>query len=165
MITLRNFIQDDCVSLVRVLNDADVTQFLSSKIPYPYTHDDAMWWVTEGSKAGVVRAIEVNGQLAGCIGVNPGEFEYRHSGEIGYWLAKEYWRQGIASEAIRQIVELVFTETELMRLFACVFSDNLASQQLLLKSGFKQEAVLQKAIYKNGRYYDNHLFALLKQAV
>jgi len=42
-----------------------------------------------------------------------------------------------------------------------VFAGNHASMQLLLKSGFNEEAILKKAIYKNGRFYDKHVFAKL----
>jgi RimJ/RimL family protein N-acetyltransferase len=46
--------------------------------------------------------------------------------------------------------------------FAPVFSGNAASIGLLLKCGFTQEAVLQKAFFKNGQFYNNHIFAKLR---
>lgn len=148
MITLRPFKKSDVTPLVSILNDAEVTRYLSSKIPSPYTPDDAIWWIEEGSQQGVIRAIEYEGQLVGCIGVNRGEFEYSRSGEIGYWLAKSHWRQGITALAIKQIIHMVFAETDIIRIFGAVFSDNLASRRLLLKCGFVEEAKMAKAIYK-----------------
>jgi len=162
VILLRNFSENDTESLVAILNDDSVTQFLSTKIPSPYTKQDALWWVNEGSKGELIKAISFNGILVGCIGVNRGEFEYQRSGEIGYWLAKEYWRQGITSIAISQMSEYVFSNTDIVRIFASVFSDNNPSMQVLLRSGFKQEAVLQKAIFKNGQFYNNHIFVKLR---
>lgn len=159
---LREFRSGDEQELVAILNDEDVVRYLSSKIPYPYTFEDASWWINQGSRSGTVRAIEVNGKLVGCIGVNPGEFEYHRSGEIGYWLAKNHWRQGISKQAIKQISELVFSTTDLERIFGVVFSDNIASQKLLLSCGFEQEAVLKRAIYKAPHFYDSHIFSLLK---
>lgn len=164
MIDLRDFRQEDIEPLVIILNDPDVTQYLSTKIPQPYTQDDALWWVNEGSKLGYIKAITLDGVLVGCIGVNRGEFEYSRSGEIGYWLAKPYWRQGITSLAIGRMLDFVFTQTDIERIFAAVFSDNQPSMRLLLKSGFSQEAVLQKAIYKNGHFYHSHIFTFLRQS-
>lgn len=159
MITLRDFNHNDIDKLVTILNDIAVTEFLSTKIPSPYTKDDARWWVDVGSNNELIKAISYHGELVGCIGVNQGEYEYERAGEIGYWLDKNYWRKGITLNAIQQITELVFTTTTMVRIFASVFADNQASMQLLLKSGFHPEAVLKKAIYKNGHFYDNHIFA------
>jgi len=162
VILLREFTQNDTERLVAILNDDSVTQFLSTKIPSPYTKEDALWWVNEGSKSDLIKAISFNGILVGCIGINRGKFEYQRSGEIGYWLSKEYWRQGITSVAITQMLEYVFSNTDIVRVFASVFSGNNPSMQLLIKSGFKQEAVLQNAIFKNGQFYNNHIFVKLK---
>jgi len=163
VILLRDFTENDIGRLTLILNDVSVTQFLSTKIASPYTKENALWWINEGSKGDLIKAISFNGIVVGCIGVNRGDFEYQKTGEIGYWLDKEYWRKGIASAAIQQISELVFSNTDIVRLFASVFSGNEASMQLLLKSGFKQEAVLENAIFKNGSFFNNHIFAKLKQ--
>ena len=45
MFTLRDFQFHDTQRLVEILNDSDVTAFLSTKIPQPYTKADALWWV------------------------------------------------------------------------------------------------------------------------
>ncbi len=164
MITLRAFAPADVPELVKLLNDEAVTRFLSTKIPQPYTQDDATWWVEEGSLLAMNRAIEFNGKLAGCIGVNRGEFEYVRSGELGYWLRGGFWQRGIASAAVRQMITQVFEDTDIERLFATVFSGNQASMALLRKVGFAEEAVLQRAIFKNGQFHNSHIFSLLKQA-
>ncbi|WP_404389635.1 GNAT family N-acetyltransferase [Pseudoalteromonas phenolica] len=161
-VTLRDFQLSDKEKLLQVLNNPLVTQYLSSKIPSPYTEQDAVWWINEGSREGFVKAICYEGKFVGCIGVNPGEFEYQRCAELGYWLDSDYWRKGITSEAISLLVSDVFSNTDIVRIFASVFSPNIASKQLLLKSGFFPEAVLKTAIFKDGRFYDNHLFAMLK---
>ena len=162
MTTLRDFKMGDVGRLVDILNQPSVIQYLSTKIPNPYTKEDAMWWVQEGSTQGFIRAVEYEGELVGCIGVNPGNFEYERSGEVGYWLCSSHWRKGIMRDALRQIIALTFSNTSIERIFACVFSSNLASQKLLLDAGFKQEAILQRAIFKNERFYDSHIFAILR---
>ena len=75
MIELRPFIEEDIPQITKVLNDPEVVKYLSSKIPYPYTEEDAHWWVIEGSQSGYIRAIVKDGLMVGCIGVNQGDFE------------------------------------------------------------------------------------------
>jgi RimJ/RimL family protein N-acetyltransferase len=162
MVTLRNFEISDVDRLVEILNQPSVTQFLSTKIPYPYTKEDAIWWVQEGSNEGFIRAVEYEGELVGCIGVNPGNFEYERSGEVGYWLCSSHWRRGIMRDALRQIIDFTFAHSDIERIFACVFSSNNGSQKLLLSAGFEQEAILRRAIYKNGCSYDSHIFSILR---
>jgi RimJ/RimL family protein N-acetyltransferase len=162
MIKLRTFKQKDKNKLLHILNDSNITKYLSTKIPEPYTSVDADWWISKGSTQSIIRAIEIDNELVGCIGVNQGEFEYALSGEIGYWLAKEYWRKGIMAQAVNQMVTEIFTSTEIVRLFASVFSENIGSMRLLEKCGFKLEAIHKKAIYKSNRFYDNHIFVKQK---
>ena len=162
MIKLRTFKQKDKDKLLHILNDRNITQYLSTKIPEPYTSLNADWWISEGSNQSIIRAIEIDSELVGCIGVNQGEFEYARSGELGYWLAKEYWRKGIMVQAVNQVVTDIYNSTEIVRIFASVFSENIGSMKLLEKCGFELEAIHKKAIYKSNRFYDNHVFVKLK---
>jgi len=162
MIILRKFKEEDKVQLSHILNEPEVIKYLSSKIPKPYTLQDAQWWISTGSKISIVKAIELNGTLIGCIGANRGEFEFQRSAEIGYWIAKDYWRQGVATHAINELIPLIFTTTDIVRLFASVFSENTASIRTLNKCGLKLEAIHKKAIYKDGKFYNNHIFSILK---
>lgn len=161
MIILRDFNEGDTEPLLSILNNQEVIKYLSSKIPAPYTLEDAKWWISTGSRMGIVKAIDLNGSLIGCIGVEKGEFEYQRSAEIGYWIAKDYWRQGIATQAIKEMTSLIFNTTDVVRLFASIFSENIASMRVLSKCGFELEAIHAKAIFKNGKFYNNHIFNLL----
>lgn len=162
MLTLRSFQQQDMERLVFILNEPDVVRYLSSKIPTPYTVEDAQWWISTGSQMGIVQAIELNGMLVGCIGADRGEFEYNRSAEIGYWIASDFWRQGIATQALNQFVPHVFDTTDIVRLFASVFSENIASMKVLTKCHFAHEATHKKAIFKDGKFYDDHIYSILK---
>ena len=162
MITLRNFIESDTKQLIAILNDKDVTQYLSTKIPSPYTEEDALWWINEGSQGELVKAIIFNNTLIGCVSVLAGEFEFNRTGELGYWLAKEYWQQGITTKATSMLLDTVFTKTNITRVFAYVCEDNLASMKLLQKLGFEQDAILKNAMFKHEQFFNAHLFSLLK---
>ncbi|MDC9503713.1 MULTISPECIES: GNAT family N-acetyltransferase [unclassified Pseudoalteromonas] len=162
MITLRDFKPKDAPHIINTLNDEQVTRFLSSKIPFPYTQADADWWINQGPKSGIVKAIVVDEQFAGCIGITPGEFEYSRSGEIGYWLNSHFWGQGVMTHAISHICDDAFKSSNLNRIFGAVFAGNTGSIKALTKCGFKAEAVLKQAIYKHGVFYDSHIFSKLK---
>ncbi len=159
MLLIRNFSHQDKSHLIRYLNTPNVTRFLSSRIPSPYTVDDATWWIEQGSKNGIIRAIEVDGVFVGCVGAEPGQFEYAYSAEVGYWLAEPFWGKGYASKALALLVNEVKNNSEIVRLHASVFAGNQASCRMLEKCGFITEGYLKRAVFKQGAFYDTHLYA------
>ncbi|MCQ8877476.1 GNAT family N-acetyltransferase [Pseudoalteromonas shioyasakiensis] len=161
MLRLRDFKPKDQALLINYLNNPDVKRYLSPKIPSPYTVDDARWWVETGSKAGGIFAIEKDGLFIGCVSAIAGELEYCKSAEVGYWLAKEYWGQGIVTAALALLIAQVQATTDIVRLHAVVFEGNTGSSKVLLKSGFKHEALLEKAIYKEDCFYNANLYGQL----
>lgn len=63
--------------------------------------------------------------------------------EIGYILAREHWRQGLAREALSLIIDHGFSTLGLRRIFADTDPDNAASIGLLRALGFKEEGLLR----------------------
>lgn len=80
-------------------------------------------------------------QIVGCAGFLPSASSYLDipttEAEIGYWVAKERWGQGIATETTKAVVELCFERLEYQRLWCTSFSGNLSSQRVQSKCGFK----------------------------
>jgi RimJ/RimL family protein N-acetyltransferase len=64
---------------------------------------------------------------------NIGSFEREGLREVGYWIGREYWGQGIATQAL----ELFLREVQRRPLFARVAQHNVASLRVLLKCGFR----------------------------
>jgi len=162
MITLRQFKATDSDLLLKYLNDADVTQYVTNAIPQPYTLADAHWWIDHSRDCEHIKAIEYQGELVGCISATLGDFEYNRSAELGYWLGKAFWNQGIATEAVSLFGNTLFNSTNIERLFVSVVSENTASIKVLEKNGYILEGTLRKASFKNGRFYDEVLLAKLK---
>jgi len=162
MITLREFHPSDLEALVRMLNNENVTRYLSSRIPFPYSKSDADWWISKGSKEGFVKAISVDDKLIGCVGAEPGRFEESRTAEIGYWIGESYWRAGYATTAVQQLTATLFSTTDIVRVFAPVFSPNQASMRVLEKCGYELEGIFRRGCYKNGQYYDKHIFAKVR---
>ena len=156
---LRDYKAEDCASLVALLNNPNVTRYLTARIPNPYTEQDARLWIAKQSKEGINRAIEYDGTLVGAIGVRPGEYENRLSAEVGYWIGEEYWSKGIATTAVREMTAHVFADTDIIRLFAPVFVGNQRSVRVLEKCGYRLEGILEKSIIKDGCFYDEAIYA------
>jgi [ribosomal protein S5]-alanine N-acetyltransferase len=83
--------------------------------------------------------------------------------ELGYDLARPYWRQGIMTEALKAIVDYGFERLDLHRLQALVLPGNIASERLLHKLGFQEEGVLRSYAYFKGAFHDLRCFSRLKQ--
>ena len=163
MIELREIVEADIPSIARFANNFNVSKYMASRMPYPYTIEDAEWWVRIGSKEqGWNFAIDWQGICIGVIGVRFGEAEYRYCAEIGYWLAEQYWGKGIATEAVAKMTQQVFSQSDIVRLTAPVRSPNKASMRVLEKNGFVLESVRKNAVYKNDEFMDEHVYVRLR---
>ncbi|MGE7908398.1 GNAT family N-acetyltransferase [Lysinibacillus xylanilyticus] len=80
-------------------------------------------------------------EIIGTIFLN--EFEGKRA-EIGYELSENYWRRGIMSEAIREVLSFGFNQLGLVRIQAFVCSENVASTKILKKFEFKEEGCLRQ---------------------
>jgi ribosomal-protein-alanine N-acetyltransferase len=83
----------------------------------------------------------------GSCGIRAGKNETETN--LGYILARPYWRRGLASEAAKAFIEVAFTRLGSARLLADVEKGNDASEHILQKFGFKY--VSQEEIPGRGR--------------
>lgn len=83
--------------------------------------------------------------------------------EIGYTVAPEFQGQGIATEAIKNIVDYLIGEIGFNRVRATVHVENVASQKALLKNGFVLEGMERQGEFWQGiGFVDIYRFAKLK---
>jgi ribosomal-protein-alanine N-acetyltransferase len=80
---------------------------------------------------------------------------------LGYWIGERFSRQGYMFEAVRALVPFIFSTLGLHRIEAACLPSNQASQNLLMKVGFRQEGVALRYLQINGEWRDHVLFALL----
>ncbi len=83
--------------------------------------------------------------------------------DCGYFLNKNFWGNGYATEAYQTMIEYVFTELNLHKLTAGCIICNEASQNVMRKCNMIQEAKLKQHQYYNGKWYDRLLYGLLKK--
>jgi len=105
-VVLREWKKSDSTALAKIANNKKIWNNVRDRLPYPYTEQDAKEWLALVKKQKIVTTfcIEADGELAGSIGFTLKEDVYRKSAEIGYFIGENFWGQGIATEAIRQLV-------------------------------------------------------------
>ena len=164
---IRSYELSDLDALVKYANNIKVSQLLRDQFPFPYTRFDAEVWLMEACNQYTETnfAIANNQELIGAIGINPQEDVNRFSAEIGYWLAESFWGKGIVTDALRVFTKYVFENFDLIRIFANVFEGNIASEKVLLKVGYKKEAILKEAVFKNEKFLDQYIYAILKNEI
>ncbi|WP_430788054.1 GNAT family N-acetyltransferase [Virgibacillus flavescens] len=97
----------------------------------------------------------------GTIGLN-NLSNWSKRAEIGYEIHPDYWRRGIATEAIGAVLDYSFNEMELFRIGAVTFPDNVSSNKLLEKIGFIREGILRGYLHQNNKSYDALVLSMLK---
>jgi ribosomal-protein-alanine N-acetyltransferase len=165
--TLRPWRLDDVEALLEIANDPDVTRFMNHRFPSPYTRADADAWIRIQLAEPEVRnwAIEVDGALAGGIGLTAGTHEHAGNVAIGYWVGRRFWGRGIASDALRTATSHVLAALRPRRLWANVMGANAASVRVLENAGYVREAILARAIVdRYGSAHDEHIFVFPQTA-
>lgn len=82
-------------------------------------------WVMDGIAHG-------SAEVLGLIGLTPMD---RNQSEIGYWVAPAFWNTGLASDAVRAMVDANPQGVDTM--FGSVFQDNPGSARVLTNCGFE----------------------------
>lgn len=164
--TIRPWRMSDAMDLAAVLSDPAILNNLRDGLPYPYTEKDAEDYITAmlcADKSAVFAyAICLEDRAVGSIGAFRQSNIHFRTAELGYYLAREYWGRGIVTEAVRQLCEKVFAQTDILRIYAEPFSDNVGSRRVLEKAGFQLEGILRRNACKNGRVLDMALYALTR---
>jgi RimJ/RimL family protein N-acetyltransferase len=167
-IRLSEFRPSDKPALIEHLRDKEIYDH-TLRIPYLYTEADADEWLAVVAKITQQQGRAVNwairnaeDSLIGGCGFDGFQLGKSHLAEIGYWLAKPYWGQGIMTAVVRRVCQYAFEDFGLVKITAHVFATNPASARVLEKCGFEQEGYLKKHYLKDGQLLDSRLYALLR---
>lgn len=165
--SLSNLQSSDAIFYVEYLNNPLIHE-TTEAIPYPYTHEHASQWIQRQTdiarqfgKTHLLAIRNSNTELIGSIGVGKID-DQSYVAELGYWLAPEYWGQGIMTEAVKSFVRYAFADLNLLRLWTRVFEFNRGSRRVLEKNGFQLEGIQRQHVYRNGKFVDDYLYGLLK---
>ena len=166
---IRKWELSDAKDLAAALSNKKVQDNLRDGLPYPYTVQDGKEFISAMLSADenetFAFAITVNNMVIGSIGIFRQGNIHRQTAELGYYIAEEYWGKGIMTEAVKQICEYVFANSDIIRIYAEPFAYNIASCRALEKAGFQYEGTLRSNAVKNGKVIDMKMYSLLKEEI
>lgn len=120
--TLRPWREADAASIARYADNAKIAANLRDVFPCPYAPQDAATFVEscirQEGRGQMCRAIEVDGEAAGSIGLFLGSDVYRRSAELGYWLGEPFWGRGIMTAAVETMCREGFAAWDIVRIHA-----------------------------------------------
>ncbi len=157
----------DVKPLLKMMQDKDVLRYfgidpfkseqesLAEVAWYNRIFDESqgIWWIISEKDAG---------DYIGDVGFF--KYEKRHArAEVGYKLSPAFWRRGIVTEALTQVVDYGFAEMDLNRIEALVDPRHTASLRVLEKLHFSTEGILREYEIEKGAPVDLAMLSLLKR--
>ncbi len=83
--------------------------------------------------------------------------------EIGYGLSRNYWGQGLMTEAVKAVIDFGFTSMELNRIQAMCDIENHPSYRVMEKAGLQFEGILRGYVLSRGEFRDQRLYSILRE--
>lgn len=151
---------------VQLLAGDDAVAETTLVIPHPYPDGAAEAWIawqvsewTESRRATWAITRRDGGLLLGAIDLffRPA----RRQAGCGYWVGRDYWGQGIASEALTAVMACGFEQFGLHRIEASHLVRNPASGRVMAKAGMRFEGTLRESVLCRGRFEDLSMWAAL----
>jgi RimJ/RimL family protein N-acetyltransferase len=134
---------EDSEALFKAVADEGIVRNLASA-PWPYRLADAEAFLATDHEASapaflIFRRTDGSPELIGSVG-----FGRRPDSELefGYWIARDHWGRGYATEAGEAALALGRHSLKLTRVHAGHFLDNPASGRVLQKLGFRTTGVI-----------------------
>ena len=157
----------DAKDIAVALSNKKIQDNLRDGLPYPYSEQDGIDFISSMLSANedetFAFAITLDDKVIGSIGVFRQQNIHRQTAEMGYYIAEEYWGKGIMTDAVKQICEYVFKNSDILRIYAEPFAYNIGSCRVLEKTGFQYEGTLRNNAVKNGKVIDMKMYSLLRE--
>jgi len=141
---LRPLTIDDVTSVQHFLGNEELAK-QTVNLPHPFGDKEALDWIQSAfddlaSGSGYTLAIErrPDGVLLGAAGLLVAP-KVPTRAELGYWIARTYWGDGIATEAVNALIDFGREKAGLSEIWACAFSENTGSRRVLEKAGFQED--------------------------
>ena len=163
---IRTWRIEDAKDLAAALSNKTVLDNLRDGLPYPYTEQDAAAYIeamlSADQNSTFAYAIVADGKVVGSIGAFRQSNIHSQTAELGYYIAEDYWGRGITTDAVRQICDVIFANTDILRIYAEPFAYNIGSCRVLEKAGFQCEGTMRCNAVKNGKVQDMKLYARIR---
>ena len=141
---LRHLLPDDLDKLFALYSDPEIRRYFpEGTLMYEETKEELDWFLNGHPKhpeLGLWATIhKESNQFIGRCGLLPWTIEGRYEVEVAYMIAKEYWRQGLGTEAAGAILQYGFGPLGLSRLICMIDPLNKASRRVAEKIGMTLE--------------------------
>lgn len=161
---LRQFIESDLENIFKGLSDPEIIKYYGVSYKTLEATKEQMEFFTNLEKEGTgiwwaICSLD-NTIFYGAGGLNNLNKEHKKA-EIGFWLLKDYWGQGIMTEVMPFICEFGFNKLGLHRIEGLVETENLNCKNAMKKLDFILEGTMQNCEIKNGKFISLHIYAKL----
>jgi RimJ/RimL family protein N-acetyltransferase len=141
---LRHLVPDDLDSLFALYRDPIVRRYFPEGIlTYEETKEELEWFLDghpEHPQLGLWATIhKQTGKFIGRCGLLPWTIDGQSEVEVAYMVAKEYWGQGLGTEAAQAILNYGFEQLQLSRLICLIDRENQASIKVATNIGMTFE--------------------------
>lgn len=164
---LRPFTAADAADVQRLAGDPGISA-TTLHIPHPYERAMAVEWISTHAKkyadgTHVIYAVTSTGggRLLGAVGLTIDRRNRR--AEMGYWIGREYWNRGYATEAAGAVLRYAFGTLGMNKIFAHHMTRNPASGRVLKNLGMKHEGCLRQHVVKSGVPEDIDVYAMVRE--
>jgi len=160
-ITLKTFSSADIDDFMEWATDDEVTKYMMWN-SYASRNEAERFFTNVVEKHLWFKAICLGEKVIGSITLDKGKGIHRCKAELGYVIARKYWGNGCATQAIKLAIETGFNDLAVERIEAYVDPTNIGSHRVLEKNGFAREVLLKKCVVQKGLVKDRFLYSYLK---
>jgi ribosomal-protein-alanine N-acetyltransferase len=89
--------------------------------------------------------------------------EYDMCGEAAYCIGRQYWSQGVITEALKAVLKFGLTEVSFNRIEAYHSVNNIASGKVMKNAGMKYEGRMRKKYLSHVGFEDSDMYAILRE--
>ncbi len=164
-IYLRPLEPADARTIVPWLNDPEVTRHLRRFQPMTLAAEEEFLRRVSESPTDLVLgiALRADDRLVGVTGLTGVDPRNRHA-QFGIFIGdKSEWGKGHGTEATRLMVRHAFDTLNLHRVWLYVYEYNERGLRLYEKTGFRTEGRLRQDTFRDGRYWDTLVMAVLRE--
>ena len=145
---LRRLLPGDLDDLFALYRDPEIRRYFpEGTLTYEETREELEWFLNghpEHSELGLWATIhKETDRFVGRCGLLPWTIDQRPEVEVAYLLAKQYWGQGLGTEAAQGIVDYAVEKLNLSRLICMITPGNQASANVARKIGMTLEKEMQ----------------------
>ena len=164
---IRPFVPEDAASLAARRNDPEVARLQNWELPFSLERAEKLvselvamegpandeWWM----------AVVVGGETGEVLGDLALHLTWQgRTAEVGYTFAKRHWGQGYAIEALAGLVEYLFDEVGVTRVFGMLHPDNVASAMVLERTGFLFEGHTKSSFWLGDDVSDDWIYGMTR---